>query len=566
MLDCRIKQTSIIRCMDNDMVMDKRKRNTEVIIAILTIVKFALPVVLSIRSVYLLHNPSYAISVLIETFIVWVILNTIAERNRWLSFVIGFVVLPILYLQSAVLCFCGEYAGLIMITNIGSIEALKGKAIIYGSIVIIIIIALFLPMRIIHFHNSKLLISTCIGLMGLYSVFVVLSGMIYSPFLNTAILAKNMINKYNTEIAIRALQDEELRIDPEEFYRESVGNGIDCPAEMSNNPNIILIFTEGLSLNVVTDSREIMPNVLYYYEHGLSFSNYYDHTAATYRGIIGQLYSSHQYNNTDTNSLISLQEILRNNGYTTTFINPEPDQELFSDYLSELRFDNLTSGNISDHILTDSEMYELMFETLEDGIATETPQFIVAYTFGTHVGNDSPGIVYGDGNSRVLNRFHYCDSVFGAFMNRLQESGYLKDTLVIFTTDHGSYTDDDYHLAFGDHVRFDSFCDTIPLFFYYEGIESEVIDAEGRNSIDLAPTILDYLDIDSPNYFLGGSLFEPSINNEYETVFLIPDSRIAVKTDEERLRYLTPEELISFYESLERYFRLANDSQSRVYQ
>jgi phosphoglycerol transferase MdoB-like AlkP superfamily enzyme len=55
---------------------------------------------------------------------------------------------------------------------------------------------------------------------------------------------------------------------------------------------------------------------------------------------------------------------------------------------------------------------------------------------------------------------------------------------------------------------------------YYKGVEPWEIDVKGRNSLDLAPTILDYVGIDCENYFLGSTLFmNKNNNNNYDTVF-----------------------------------------------
>ena len=78
----------------------------------------------------------------------------------------------------------------------------------------------------------------------------------------------------------------------------------------------------------------------------------------------------------------------------------------------------------------------------------------------------------------------------------------------------------------------------------------------GRNSLDLTPTILDFLDMDSPNYFLGSSLFQSVKNPEMETVFCVPDSGWCVKTDSEALRYLTDQEISDYMEKLENYLSL----------
>lgn len=56
--------------------------------------------------------------------------------------------------------------------------------------------------------------------------------------------------------------------------------------------------------------------------------------------------------------------------------------------------------------------------------------------------------------------------------------------------------------------------------FYHKGVEPQQIDAAGRNSLDITSTILDYVDIDAPNYFLGASLFHDADNyNNLDTIF-----------------------------------------------
>ena len=101
---------------------------------------------------------------------------------------------------------------------------------------------------------------------------------------------------------------------------------------------MILIFTEGLSRSIIWDERNIMPNLRALESESLSFTNYYNHTFATFRGLIGQLYSGYQFDNLDTNGLISLQAILGKRGYQTAFINTEPSNTEFSEYLAVLPF------------------------------------------------------------------------------------------------------------------------------------------------------------------------------------------------------------------------------------
>ncbi len=61
--------------------------------------------------------------------------------------------------------------------------------------------------------------------------------------------------------------------------------------------NVIVIFTEGMSSEIIghADGRDfsITPNIDNYLKEGASFSNYYNHTAATFRGLRGQLTSGY---------------------------------------------------------------------------------------------------------------------------------------------------------------------------------------------------------------------------------------------------------------------------------
>jgi hypothetical protein len=261
---------------------------------------------------------------------------------------------------------------------------------------------------------------------------------------------------------------------------------------------------------------------------------------------------------------VSVESVFSDYGYETTFVNPEPDQEEFVEYLENLGFDTVTSGGRTEGIMIDSDDYALVLDTLLEGIEEGTPQLIVTYTFGTHVGNDSLDNRFGDGNSRILNRFHNCDVSFGQFMDNLRNSGHANDTIVIFTTDHATYVDDEYMVGFPDADRVDTFCDEIPLIIYYDGIEPDTIDAGGRNSLELAPTILDYLDMDAPNYFLGTSLFLPMRNPGIETVFCVPDSEWRVCTEGGELRDLTEEETLVYSQIIERYLSLTTAAENPV--
>ena len=167
---------------------------------------------------------------------------------------------------------------------------------------------------------------------------------------------------------------------------------------------------------------------------------------------------------------------------------------------------------------------------------------------------------FGDGTDHVLNRFHNVDYYFGELMEKIASNPDLENTLVVFTTDHATYVDEDFLKAFADfYSRDDSFCDEIPLFFYYSGITPEKMDVGGRNSLDAAPTILDYLDMDGENYFLGDSLFSPRKDSiSIDMIHSIPNQGWYVSTYDGMICELTEEEQQLFIPEIIEYTNLAN--------
>lgn len=88
------------------------------------------------------------------------------------------------------------------------------------------------------------------------------------------------------------------------------------------------------------------------------------------------------------------------------------------------------------------------------------------------------------------------------FVDDLRREGILEDTLVVITSDHGSsYT--------GDIFRKNKVCNMyeenyrVPLYFYNPKIEGKTISGLGSN-LDVIPTIVDFIGMDSNKYELSG--------------------------------------------------------------
>ena len=307
------------------------------------------------------------------------------------------------------------------------------------------------------------------------------------------------------------------------------------------NKNIIVIFAEGFSTEWIDKYnvyKGLTPNITRFLEQSLVFDNYYNHTAATFRGLRGQLTSSYQLHggyydahngfaqisrteiyNQLKNTLISLPDILKDQGYHTYFLSAHSKNFQLNWMLETLGFDRVYGAedfHDLEESLTDQEIFEALSEiVLKKNFSS--PYFIGVYNVGTHFGQDSPNVKWKDGRNILLNSIHNFDDAFGRFLEKMQKQ---KDLVIILTADHAAYPSSLYNRTFSTRRQY--FLDKIPLIIWYSGIRPNTIDAKGRNSLDLAPTVLNALHINSAfNYFLGCSLFDEYCPNVFEHITCI---------------------------------------------
>lgn len=489
------------------------------------IFKYVFFLILFLQVTYIYTKPILILVGFVELALVLLVSGYIVSRNKLLGHLINFILLLIIGIEIIVYRFAGNYVSLIMVTNLESIQGISGKTILYLLYIVPFIVALCIPTPKIEGRFYKSFSKCGLVCVLLFTEFVVWnSGGNASPIENSILLFRNIYARQERYNKIAQSGNFDFGMLDSMFYKDTIGNYISFPLQ-KKNPDVVLIFTEGLSQNIIDDERKIMPNVRMYEDRSFNFINYYNHTAATYRGLIGQLYSGHQYNNNDENTLISLQKIMHDNGYQTTLINTEPNNQDFTNYLKTLDFDRIVTSNNTDTWLRDDEAYELLGNEVKECYENSKPDFIVIYTFGTHATFDESNVKYGDGKNGLLNRFANVDYYFGEFMRNFENNEKYNDLVVVFTTDHCTYEDEDFIRTFEpSYTREDYFCDQIPLLIWNNKIEAQEINAEGRNSLCFAPTLLDFLDIDGDNYFLGDSLFKDNdVNNLIDKVYAIPD-------------------------------------------
>ncbi|WP_240780242.1 MULTISPECIES: sulfatase-like hydrolase/transferase [unclassified Escherichia] len=447
-------------------------------------------------------------------------------KRKSISNILWGIYLSILGVQAASLFSSGQYLMPLALSNAAEVGSLGiGEIIKVFSIFILFVIISFVTMpsgalvERIKYYKFNLF---CIVLLLVCSF--ISAGPVYS-FYETAKL-------YYLQQTFKP--SEKIGDAGKSFLKTSVFIN---PIQNNNNfkgRNVIVIFAEGFSSEIIgnskTDAFSITPNLDKLSTEALSFKNYYNHTAATFRGLRGQLTSGYQFRDglTDTGTGIaqlsnseinniylhrqtSLPDILKEYGYKSYFIASTEKNSPLNTMLKTLNFDKVLG--MGDFIgyqrdrMTDKQTFNALKYFLRSQENKNEHFFIGVYPSGTHHGQDSPNEKYFDGSNPLYNKFYNYDFQLGQFVDFFRRSSFYGNTLLIITSDHSTFPSTEYKKSFNSDSRF--FVDKIPFLVIGKDIAPEVLDAGGKNSLSFAPTILHMLGIQySMNYFLGCSLLD----------------------------------------------------------
>jgi arylsulfatase A-like enzyme len=111
----------------------------------------------------------------------------------------------------------------------------------------------------------------------------------------------------------------------------------------------------------------------------------------------------------------------------------------------------------------------------------------------------------------------YFDGVFRRLVRNLEERGLLDHTLIVFAADHGEEFMEHGHVK---HCR--GVWNTlthVPLIFRFPGIDGGKRISSAVQNLDIVPTVLDYLGIESDGFGLEGVSLRPLIEDREPTQF-----------------------------------------------
>ncbi len=360
--------------------------------------------------------------------------------------------------------------------------------------------------------------------------------------------------------------DEPFPLLKDHFYRGPLAIG---PIERTQQPNIIVFFTEGFSSNLTNiynnDLPSLTPNLLAFSKESMRVDNYYGHTWATYRGLLGQLCSLFPYYggyggwHTYYDSIVkpsynSLNKILSSEGYHTIFLDTHiHDKSYIDEMMGHIGFEEILTGDVlskryllnekplGGDSISDMQFYRSLIQDLRKReTENDKPFFMGIYTLGTHAFREiaADGTEYGDGSNRVLNRIVSLDKAFGEFWNYFKQSPLAGNTIVIFTSDHAPYMEKPYLDAMNQVTSLPakpSFWDTIPLVIYDPDRKRPAsYDAKIRTTVDFAPSLLHYLGVaNRKNSFVGESIFETAENRKRTYGVVCADHLMVIDKDGE---------------------------------
>ena len=313
-------------------------------------------------------------------------------------------------------------------------------------------------------------------------------------------------------------------------------------------PNVIVVFIEGESARLLETYGGhypgLTPNISRMAKRAMALDDYFNHTAATFRGLQGQLTSGYPVHGGVSNgtgwvdgnaaayekrSYSSLPKMLKRHGYESVFFSPHSRSDAMNALVRMLGFDQIYTAQrsraelLDKHEpmfgggLSDADQYDSLIQYLRKR-QSSAPFFISLYSLGTHAFLDIPASAkaYGDGSNASLNTLHAADAAFGKFYDYFMSSKYADDTLLILTVDHAHYPEPPYVAVAGSDLK-PYFVDRIPTFIHAPWLQLPArYDVRGRTTLDLAPTILQLIGIDpGVNSFLGHTLFDRAYDRDF---------------------------------------------------
>ena len=290
------------------------------------------------------------------------------------------------------------------------------------------------------------------------------------------------------------------------------------------------------------NGQEVTPFFNKLKSQGLYIDNFYGNSIQTAKGqfatLTGVLPSQYRKMFTSGNESLSvkaLPDVLNGHAYQTVFLKAFNDLRFDNTGVFMKKFGFNTVESIGKRYkkkndpslywnwgLEDGTFYKNSFDFF-DTLGDE-PKFVLLHTVSHHIPFDIPleeRKIYPDSNSsrfkNYVNSMHYADKKLQVFFEELKKRNLLDQSLIIVSGDH-SYISSREEKRTDETYAYDEYFKT-PLLFLGPAINDKSVDqSKVYSQLDMAPTILDILNIQEKNNFAGSSIF---LDGKEEPVYLV---------------------------------------------
>lgn len=303
----------------------------------------------------------------------------------------------------------------------------------------------------------------------------------------------------------------------------------------SDKPNIIIVFLESFSARLTGPYNSRWKNLTPGLNNFVSdrnttlFKNFYNASTPTVTGLIAQLCSIlpptghneiEQDKKLQSHRLLCLPEILRRNGYSYAayitaveknfankggiFAAAGADEVFGIEELKKYITGEPMSWGYSDH-----QMFPLLLKFAEEK-SKDGKFFLMLSTVDTHppFTKTKDIVQYGQSKSNFLNTLHTTDDAFSKFWEDFKTSRFYDNTIVIAVADHAVFPAAYDKVVFPEERKTANFYDELFFGMYIpDSILPKTVDVYS-SSIDLAPTVMQILHVNSANSFEGHSIFD----------------------------------------------------------
>ncbi len=296
--------------------------------------------------------------------------------------------------------------------------------------------------------------------------------------------------------------------------------------------NIIIVFVESFSYFFLRDDihgvKGLFPNIKNMQRESFAFTDMYNTSYPTLKGLIAALGSAIYLLDESVGGtripvpcrFLFLSNILKKLDYTTIHIQAGSERfigmkNLFMEregydffYGSEsLALDNISRLERGFGV-DDEKVFDYTVEWLEKYQAKK-PFLLTISTINSHPPYKGSHKHPQSGGNPMIDGFYSTDKAFGKFWDFFKKSKFAGNTVVILTADHAMGNSNEYISFVKEHEDYyRPFFDRIPFFIYFPGAAWKGVTNDTECAqLDITPTILDMMNLDLANPFMGMSIF-----------------------------------------------------------